>query len=154
MSIEAMKLTDPHDHPEPHTMKWTQAEMDYINNRVETAVRQAIEQAQQEPVAEKVGRITANVKHMVLRQEVMLYTDDYLPIGTAVYTSPPQRQPLLIGKESADFAKWFNAVWLGDGEQSETIPTSGKEYDEYLSQYTLAFGAWMAAKEAAHGIKE
>ena len=45
--IEAMKLTDPHDHPEPHTMKWTQLEMDYINKRVEAAVRQAIEQAEQ-----------------------------------------------------------------------------------------------------------
>jgi hypothetical protein len=62
MSIEAMKLTDPHDHPEPHTMKWTQAEMDYINNRVEIAVRQAIEQAQkpegyQEPVAYPEGDV-------------------------------------------------------------------------------------------------
>lgn len=46
---------------------------------------------QQEPV--KVGRITANVKDMVLRQEVMLYTDDYLPIGTAIYTSQPASKP-------------------------------------------------------------
>ena len=44
---------------------------------------------EQEPV--KVGRITDNIKGMVLRQEVMLYTDDYLPIGTALYTTPPQR---------------------------------------------------------------
>ena len=33
-----IKLTDPHDHPEPHTMKWTQVEMDYINNRINEAV--------------------------------------------------------------------------------------------------------------------
>ncbi len=75
-------------------------------------------------------------------------------VGVGEDDFTPQRKPLLVGKESADFAKWFNAVWIGDGEQGETIPTSGKEYDEYLSQYTLAFGAWMAAKEAAHGIKE
>lgn len=50
--IETLKLTDPHDHPESRTMKWTQLEMDYINKRVEAAIRQAIEQAQQaEPVA-------------------------------------------------------------------------------------------------------
>ena len=70
-----------------------------------------------------------------------------------VYTSPPQRQTLLIGEESDAFKAWFDAVWIGDGDQGETIPTSGKEYDKYLSQYTLAFGAWMAAKKAAHGIK-
>ena len=54
---------------------------------------------QQEP--EKVGRITANVKDMVLRQEVMLYTDDYLPIGTAIYTSPPASKPW-VGLTTAD----------------------------------------------------
>jgi hypothetical protein len=54
-------------------------------DRLETA-------KQQEPG--KVGRITANVKDTVLRQEVMLYTDDYLPIGTAIYTFPPASKPL------------------------------------------------------------
>jgi hypothetical protein len=59
MSIEAMKLTDPHDHPEPHTMKWTQLEMDYINKRVEAAVRQAIEQAEKQEPVEYTGNGTA-----------------------------------------------------------------------------------------------
>jgi len=80
--------------------------------------------------------------------------NEVLELPNHTQSPPAQRKPLLIGKESAEFAKWFNAVWLGDGEQSETIPTSGKKYDDYLSQYTLAFGAWMAAKEAAHSIKE
>ena len=48
-------------------------------------------QPQQSPV--KVGRITDNIKGMVLRQEIMLYTEDYLPIGTALYTSPPAQRP-------------------------------------------------------------
>jgi hypothetical protein len=90
MSIEAMKLTDLHDHPEPHTMKWTKAEMDYINNRVETAVRQAIEQAQkQEPVAW--------IEHHKAGDNLVW---DEPHKGTPLYTSPPasvneapQRQP-------------------------------------------------------------
>jgi len=73
-----------------------------------------------------------------------------------VYTSPPaQRKPLHIGEETAAFKAWFDAWWIGDGEQGETIPTqSDKHFLTYLDQYTLGFGAWMAAKHAAHGIKE
>jgi len=47
--------------------------------------------AQPEQKTEMVGRITDNIKDMVLRQEVMLYTDKYLPIGTPAYTTPPKR---------------------------------------------------------------
>lgn len=87
---EAMKLTDPHDHPEPHTMKWTQLEMDYINKRVEAAVRQAIEQAEQvKPVAygmpdTQLGR----------GQRMMMVRLDKGQDGCTVplYTAPP-RQP-------------------------------------------------------------
>lgn len=73
-----------------------------------------------------------------------------------LYTSPPaQRKPLHIGEETAAFKAWFDAWWIGDGEQGETIPTqSDKYFLTYLDQYTLGFGAWMAAKHAAHGIKE
>jgi len=60
---------------------------------------------QQEP--EKVGRITANVKDMVLRQEVMLYTDDYLPIGTAIYTSPPASKPW-VGLTDEEIGAMYN----------------------------------------------
>ena len=79
-----------------------------------------------------------------------------LPIGTKLYTSPPaQRKPLHIGEETAAFKAWFDAWWIGDGEQGETIPAqSDKHFLTYLDQYTLGFGAWMAAKHAAHGIKE
>jgi hypothetical protein len=52
-----MKLTDPHDHPEPHTMKWTQVEMDYINNRIETAVRQALADAALDKTADNAREL-------------------------------------------------------------------------------------------------
>ena len=55
----------------------------------EEYLEEALAQPEQKP--EMVGRITDNIKDMVLRQEVMLYTDKYLPIGTPVYTTPPQR---------------------------------------------------------------
>lgn len=68
---------------------------------------------------------------------------------------PAQRKPLHIGEETAAFKAWFDAWWIGDGEQGETIPTqSDKHFLTYLDQYTLGFGAWMAAKHAAHGIKK
>lgn len=66
---------------------------------------------------------------------------------------PPQRKPLHIGDETAAFKAWFDAWWIGDGEQGETIPTqTDKHFLTYLDQYTLGFGAWMAAKHAAQGI--
>ena len=64
------------------------------------------------------------------------------------------RKPLHIGEETAAFKAWFDAWWLGDSEQGETIPTqSDKHFLTYLDQYTLGFGAWMAAKHATHSIK-
>jgi hypothetical protein len=38
-AVDYKPLTDPHDHPEPHSYKWTQSEMDYINKRVEAALQ-------------------------------------------------------------------------------------------------------------------
>lgn len=74
-------------------------------------------------------------------------------IREALDEQPAQRKPLHIGDESAAFKAWFDAWWVGDGEQGETIPTqSDKHFLTYLDQYTLGFGAWMAAKHAAHGI--
>ena len=79
MNIETMKLTDPHDHPEPHTMKWTRLEMDYINKRVEAAVRAAIEQAEkQEPVATIVS-MTCDCGNR-------------LELSSPNHTAPPQRE--------------------------------------------------------------
>lgn len=37
-AVDYKPLTDPHDHPEPHSYKWTQSEMDYINKRVAAAI--------------------------------------------------------------------------------------------------------------------
>jgi hypothetical protein len=37
-ALDYKPLTDPHDHPEPHSYKWTQQEMDYINRRVAAAI--------------------------------------------------------------------------------------------------------------------
>lgn len=51
----------------------------------------------------------------------------------------------VVKDEISAFRDWYNAVWLGDGESSETIPVQGdKRYDEYLKGYTIALGAWMA----------
>ena len=51
----------------------------------------------------------------------------------------------VVRDEISAFRDWYNAVWLGDGESSETIPVQGdKRYDEYLKGYTIALGAWMA----------
>lgn len=59
----------------------------------------------------------------------------------------------LIHEEARVFKEWFDAWWVGDGQQGESIPTRGNDFDDYLERYTLAFGAWMAAKQAAHSIK-
>jgi hypothetical protein len=66
--------------------------------------------AQPEQKTKMVGRITDNIKDMVLRQEVMLYTDKYLPIGTPVYTTPPQRKPLTDEEVNklVDDEDWYN----------------------------------------------
>jgi hypothetical protein len=83
--------------------------------------------------------------------------DNYAEYSAALdelCTPPAQRKPLHIGEETAAFKAWFDAWWIGDGEQGETIPTqSDKHFLTYLDQYTLGFGAWMAARHAAHGIK-
>ncbi len=71
--------------------------------------------------------------------------------------TPPAARPAApqsFPQEAAAFKAWFDAWWLGDGEQGEVIPDqSDPHFLTYLDQYTLGFGAWMAAKHAAHGIK-
>lgn len=107
-------------------------------------VKQLETQPQQEPV--KVGRITDNIKGMVLRQEVMLYTDDYLPIGTAIYTSQPQRRPLM--DEQKDAARYRFLRNYAHMEQAQNawrsaMTNRAEAMDEYIDR----------AIEAAHGIK-
>lgn len=87
-------------------------------------------QPQQEPV--KVGRITDNIKGMVLRQEVMLYTDDYLPIGAALYTSPPTLSLAQRQARSAD-------TWVGltDEEQQAAYDAWQQKDDGWGSFYAL-----------------
>ena len=64
--------------------------------------------------------------------------------------SAPTQQPLAFHAEVAAFKAWFDSWWLGDGEQGEAIPgQSDPKFKSYIDQYTLAFGAWMAAKAAA-----
>jgi hypothetical protein len=118
-------------------------EAKYTAEQMREYARKAIEQAQKQepaPVAKNEG---GSIKWLV---------DDW-PQNCLLYTSPPQRQPLTVVEEVKSFKAWFDAWWVGDGHQGESIPTRGDEFDEYLERYTLAFGAWMAAKEAAHGIK-
>lgn len=60
--------------------------------------------------------------------------------------SNPPRFPV----EARLFKAWYDAWWLGDGQQAEIIPGSGDpEFPKYMNGYTLAFGAWMAAKYSA-----
>lgn len=65
-------------------------------------------------------------------------------------TTPPAAPvPQPFPKEAAAFKAWFDAWWLGDGEQGEVIPgQSDPNFLTYMDQYTLGFGAWMAAKHA------
>jgi hypothetical protein len=65
-----------------------------------------------------------------------------------------QRKPPRFSKESKQFKEWYDEWWLGDGQQGEIIPGStDADFPKYLDGYTLAFGAWMAAKHAAHELK-
>ena len=89
-------------------------------------------QPEQEPV--KVGRMADRIKGAVMRQEVMLYTDDYLPVGTAIYTTPPQRQPLTE-----------EAILL-------LLKNCPKEDPEVIGWVTRQKITWMRAIEAAHNI--
>ena len=111
---------------------------------------------QQEPYGQVtvVRRPGCVDQHWFYRWPEPPYLDNAAECHT-VYTSPPaQRKPLHIGDESAAFKAWFDAWWVSDGEQGETIPTqSDKHFLTYMDQYTLGFGAWMAARHAAHGIK-
>lgn len=87
--------------------------------RITKQARAALAQMRQEPV----GRISANCEG-ILRQEVMLYTDEPLRIGTAVYTRPQAREPL-----------------------EPVVPE-----DANVNQ-RISFKAGWRAAEAAHGIK-
>lgn len=65
-----------------------------------------------------------------------------------------QRKPPRFPEESKQFKEWYDEWWLGDGQQGEIIPGStDADFPKYLDGYTLAFGAWMAAKHAANELK-
>lgn len=67
------------------------------------------------PVQEPVGRISSN-RVGLLRQEVMLYCDEHLPIGTAVYTRPqPTAQRKWIGLTQQDIDIAFDDTQEGGG---------------------------------------
>lgn len=59
------------------------------------------------PASDPAGRISRNCEG-ILRQEVMLYADKHLPIGTAVYTKPvPQRQWVgLTNDRREEISRW------------------------------------------------
>lgn len=65
-----------------------------------------------------------------------------------------QRKPPRFPEESKQFKEWYDEWWLGDGQQGEIIPGSADaDFPKHLDGYTLAFGAWMAAKHAANELK-
>lgn len=56
----------------------------------------------------------------------------------------------VLSDELPVFSKWYDAIWLGDGEHGQYIPTNGdKKYSEYLEGRTLALGAWMERARVA-----
>ena len=59
-------------------------------NKAVAAIKEALAQDELCSSQEPVGRISADCEG-ILRQEVMLYTDKPLKIGTAVYTTLPKR---------------------------------------------------------------
>lgn len=50
--------------------------------------------------------------------------------------------------EIAEFKDWYDAVWLGDQEHGQEVPTnpSHPQFKEYMDGYTVALGAWQAAR--------
>ena len=73
-----------------------------------------------------------------------------MPNDVTVTKLVPESKPFSFPQEAAAFKAWFDAWYVGDGEQGETIPTqSDPHFLTYIDQYTLGFGAWMAAKHAA-----
>ncbi len=52
------------------------------------------------------------------------------------------------------FKEWYNAVYIGDGEIIDRIPTAtDKNYSEYMSGYTLAYGAYLEGVKFAESQK-
>jgi hypothetical protein len=52
-----------------------------------------------------------------------------------------------FSSEAHAFKSWYDAWWIGDGDDKEAIPERGDpSFDRYVIGYTLGFGAWMAAK--------
>lgn len=55
-----------------------------------------------------------------------------------------------IKDEQPAFSEWFDAVWLGDLEHGQRIPTiQDSDYGEYLEARQLAQGAWMHRAQIA-----
>lgn len=110
--------------------------------------------SQQPAQQELVGEIGKVVMFGGDLKEVSWKNGKMPPVGSILYTRPKAREPMHFSEETAAFKTWFDAWYVCDGEQGETIPTqSDPHYPTYLYQYTLCFGVWMAAKHAAHGIK-
>lgn len=52
--------------------------------------------------------------------------------------------------ETKDFKEWYDAVYIGDGETHDKIPTATDySYRSYMNGYTLAHGAWIEAAKRA-----
>lgn len=48
--------------------------------------------------------------------------------------------------KTKDFKDWYDAVYIGDGEIYNKIPSAtDKDYTDYMAGYTLAHGAWIEA---------
>lgn len=52
--------------------------------------------------------------------------------------------------EAKDFKEWYDAVYIGDGEKFDRIPSAtDSNYSEYMSGYTIAHGAWIESAKRA-----
>jgi hypothetical protein len=130
MSIEVMKqaLEALEDYVEEYGPHDKESGAAYVI----TALRQAIEQAEkQEPVAWVCYGSATNEKHAIDYDQTDI---DDIPVGTMLYTAPPQRQPLTDEEIERLYHK--HAKY-----QIEELEVSG--WQEFAR-----------AIEAAHGIRE
>ena len=51
-----------------------------------------------------------------------------------------------------DVKRWYDSLWLGDGEHGQAVPmhAGDKDYSKYMDGYALAHGAWIRSGEIAY----
>ena len=136
MALKALETPRPFDDYPPLWRAYKKT----INGAI-TAIKEALAQPEQEPVAWVCYGSSASEMHDVDFEQIDV---DALPVGTMLYPTPPQRKPLTDEQieDCIDSAnRGFNGRRRGPSGQQVTT------YDDWKH--------WLArAIETAHGIKE